>query len=188
MTTKGSSRFAPTRYEKDAVTQVWLDRRILATVCAYMEKNGEKPKFISEIIRFCVEAVNQLIVAQGGMFFDKTADATAFLEDRFGDVMNKRGKGRKNLMNNLLMDSGYVPETPVESKKPSRDSRFTGMTDLHEEIYSTSDIAAMKERARQQFGDSLAKEREDKDSERLEEEKEALESFVQNVNIEEEKK
>ena len=170
MTTKGSSEMNPIRYEKDAITQVWIDRRKLATACAFMERGGNKPLHISEIIRFCVDVVSELVERQGGLTFDKTAEAVDFLNERFGDTLNPRGKGRKNLMNNLLLDSGYTPG-PVLPSRPTSVS----IEDVNP--FSSLDIEEMKKKSRQQFGDALTTERLSKDLERTEEEKRAFESL-----------
>ena len=170
MTTKGASEMNPIKYEKDTITQVWLDRRKLATACAYMESNGNKPHHISEIIRFCVDVVSELVERQGGLTFDKTAEAANFLNERFGDILNPNGKGRKNLMNNLLLDSGYAPG-PITPSRPVQ-------VDPETNPFSSSDIEEMKSKARLQLGDSLVLERSLKDSISLEEEKKALDDLI----------
>lgn len=118
MSNKGRSPLRPTRNERDAVVQVWVDRKDLATIGLYMETKGIRLVHMSDILGFCVEVVKTIILKANGTYVSSTAEASAFLESRFKAKLNPRGRGNKNLITNLLGD-GNVDDIEDVVIRPS---------------------------------------------------------------------
>lgn len=105
MSNKGRSPLRPTRNERDAVVQAWVDRKDLATIGLYMETKGIRLVHMSDILGFCVEVVRTIVLKANGKYVDNTSEASAFLNSRFKANLNPRGRGNKNLVSNLLGDA-----------------------------------------------------------------------------------
>lgn len=158
MTTRGNSTtLRPTRYERDTLVQVWIDRRMLATIGSYMESQGYKLKHMSDILRFCIENINDIVSKRVG-FIDKTAVANKFLEDRFDMDFNKVGK--KNYVNNLLMDQGAeLPNIMPEDYKSERKDPI--MMKIEKMGLTEEDIKELKRKALENIGrENVVKEEE----------------------------
>jgi len=178
MTTKGSAPLNPARYEKDALIQVWVDRRDLANIAMYLEANGRKVRFLAEIVRFSIELTSEKIKESGMEFFSETGAANKYITDRFQTNLNPGGKGNKNLVNNLLMDSicngTYVPEQEIQQVR----KKFTMPKELSDDI-SQTEIDEAKRVSRSLFDpDNLVVDRETKDSQQLSELKETIEAMI----------
>lgn len=158
MTTRGSSPMAPVRYVRDALVQLWADRRDIATILLYMENHGQKPRYLSDVLKFCIENIREQVKRQGIEYVESSASATSMLEERFNINLNPGGRGKKNYVNNLLLDSGYVPEV----ERPKRKVEISGS------VMSNDQIEEIKRKAKAQFRsgeDDLLKTREEKDEE-----------------------
>lgn len=91
----------------DALVQVWIDRRYLATVQKCIVKYEEAPaRHLSEVIRYAIEMFVDSAVEQGLIdFVDTTTEATRML-NKFQVNLNPRDRGLKNLNINLQRDAG----------------------------------------------------------------------------------
>lgn len=120
------------RREQDAMIQLWIDRRYLATVRKLIDKHeAGRAKHLSDVVRYAIEvfvesAVDQKLVE----FVDTTAEASKILDD-FKINLNPQNRGLKNLMLNLQRDSGEEPYFPPVQKKPR--SGFPGREALKQE-------------------------------------------------------
>lgn len=104
--TKGSSLIQPLNYKGDVMVQVWIDARILATLTRWMEGAAEYPRFMSEIVRRPLEVMVESLVEHGEVeIVDDTAEARAMLERRYRVVLNKGGRGGKNILHNQVLSS-----------------------------------------------------------------------------------
>jgi hypothetical protein len=98
---------AKEKRELDALVQVWVDRRYLATIQKAIAKYELTPaKHVSELLRYAVEVFVDSAVEQGLVnFIDTTEEATQMLS-RFNVELNPNKRGMKNLQVNLQRDSG----------------------------------------------------------------------------------
>ena len=103
--TKGGSLLInPANYKGDVLVQVWLDSRVLATLCNWLDKVGIYPRHMSEVTRKPLESLAAHLVDTGEAdLVDDTIVARGMLEARFGVVLNRGGKGGKNVMHNILL-------------------------------------------------------------------------------------
>lgn len=114
----------PEKRETDALVQVWLDRRYLATIQRLIIKyEPTPPKHLSEIIRYGIEVFVESAVEQGLVeFVDTTSEATRML-GTFSANLNPRNRGMKNLMINLQRDTGSDGfDIPQEAQSLAEDT------------------------------------------------------------------
>ena len=108
------------RRERDALVEIWIDRRYLATAALIMSKQGVPPVNISDIVRACVETVVNSGVDHGVVEgVQTTSEANVFL-GRFKTNLNRGDRGKRNLMKNLQMDV-------MEAEAGSRDQKQEGV-------------------------------------------------------------
>jgi len=126
--TNGGSLISPVSYKGDVMVQVWIDSRVLATICKWLESEGEYPRFLSHVVRVPLEMLVDHVVSEGKVkMVDGTVEARMLLEGRFHVSLNKGKKGRKNLLHNVTLSSRrgtdlgsridytrYSEEEPVE--------------------------------------------------------------------------
>lgn len=104
--TRGSSLINPISYKGDVLVQVWMDSRVLATLCKWLEGNGEYPRFLSHVIRMPLEMLAAHMVDKGEVeIVDDTIEARTLLEGRFHVSLNKGKRGKKNLLHNVVLSS-----------------------------------------------------------------------------------
>lgn len=102
--TSGGSLINPVNYKGDVMVQVWMDSRVLATICRWMENEGEIPRFLSHVVRIPLEMLADHLVEDGKVeMVDDTLEARILLEGRFHVNLNKGRKGMKNLMHNVTL-------------------------------------------------------------------------------------
>ena len=102
--TRGRSYIRPKRYKRDALVQVWMDRRKIAMLSVWLDKNGYETRFMSEVLKWTVEIVANEIVKRGEIEeIELTEDANAILK-KYRVDLNPGGRGEKNLTHNLVLD------------------------------------------------------------------------------------
>lgn len=102
--TKGSSLINPLNYKGDVLVQVWVDSRVLATLCRWLDNSGLYSRYMSQVVRRPLEVVAETLVEKGEVaIVDDTAEARAMLERRFGIDLNRGGRGTKNVMHNVAL-------------------------------------------------------------------------------------
>jgi len=112
-----------TKRQKDALIQVWLDRRYIATGARWMQENNLNPRFMSDVFKFVFEsALDNLVKSKDVQFVESTVDATQFLNQIFKNNLNPKGKGLGNLSKNLQIEQadGFEfknTENSIESEK-----------------------------------------------------------------------
>jgi hypothetical protein len=164
MSTIGRGPLNPTRFERDAIVQLWVDRRDLTTIGKYMETQGIRLRHMSDLLRFCVDNITEIISRRMPELKEtNSAKATEFLENRLGVVLNYGNRGRKNYVNNLLMSADVeIPNVaPQEIIKMNRSGGISIPHVISENGYSEEDIAEIKRLSREQIGSlNIAKEEE----------------------------
>lgn len=103
--TKGGSRLInPLNYKGDVLVQVWMDSRVLATLCRWLDGSGFHSRFMSQVVRRPLEVLAESMVDNGEVeIVDDTAEARIMLERRFNIDLNRGGKGSKNIAHNVQL-------------------------------------------------------------------------------------
>ena len=156
--TRGASLVNPLNYKGDVLAQVWIDARILATLCRWMDGNGEYARFLSEVVRRPLEAmVGTLVKNEEIEMVDDTVEARTLLERRFGVDLSRGGRGGKNVLHNIVLSErrgelgeelrsregeGGVPDV----ERPSRGKKTSKITEEAVKIYKQLVDKEKKER------------------------------------------
>lgn len=102
--TKGKALMNPISYKGDVLTQVWIDSRLLASLAVWMERNGNYPRFLSEIVRRPLVVLAETLIDGGEMeMIEDTVKARDMLENRFRITLNKGGRGERNVLHNQIL-------------------------------------------------------------------------------------
>ncbi len=102
--TRGMSLLNPQNYKGDVLVQVWIDSRVLATLCNWMDSNGSYSRFMSQVVKRPLEILVNHLVENGEVVMnDDTAKARELLERRFEINLNRGNRGNKNKMHNLTL-------------------------------------------------------------------------------------
>jgi len=102
--TRGKSMGPPTSYKGDTLVQAWLDARVLATLCKWLEDNEIEVKYLSHVVKEVLEIVADKLVEEGKASKLSTTMSRTYLEHKFKVNLNRGGRGKKNLLNNILLD------------------------------------------------------------------------------------
>lgn len=104
--TKGNSMINPLNYKGDVLVQVWIDSRVLATLCRWLDKQGTYSRFMSQVVRRPLEVLADTLVDGGDVeVVDDTSEARVMLERRFGVDLSRGGRGTKNKMHNVVLSA-----------------------------------------------------------------------------------
>jgi hypothetical protein len=130
--TRGSGPIDPVTYKKDAIVQLWMDSRHLATLCEWLEgANGIKCEGVSMVIQMAMQLVCENLHAQGyDRVFERTVDARQYLKIRFPKKnFNICDRGKKNLTHNLTLDT-YKDGKKVDPHKKMHDDMLQRYREL----------------------------------------------------------
>ena len=112
--TRGKSMLRPKKYKGDAMVQVWMDSRVLATISIWLDREGMSTRFMSEVVRDGLKVFVDYLVDVGEVeMVDDTEDARDMLERKYRIDLNPNGRGLKNALHNKLL---------CEDRKGLRDS------------------------------------------------------------------
>ena len=103
--TKGSSRLEPKTEKSDVLVQVWVSSKVLAALCKWLDRRGVYSRFLSQVVRTPLEELVSKLVEIGETEVDNSIESRRLLESRFGINLNRGGRGRKNLLHNVVLDS-----------------------------------------------------------------------------------
>lgn len=103
--TKGSSRLEPESEKNDVLVQVWMSSKVLAGLCKWLDRKGEYSRFMSQVVRVPLEELMERLVEIGETEVVTTSESRKMLESRFGVKLNRGGRGKKNLLHNVVLDS-----------------------------------------------------------------------------------
>ena len=146
--THGSSDYNPVTYKGDVMVQVWLDSRLLATLSNWLEELDDYPRFMSEVVRRPLEILVEHLISEGKLsMIDNTATARRMLQGKYRINLNKDGRGKKNVMHNLILSDrlGSV-EHSKHSAEPFKKEVSTGEK---QEVPSNKEILEMVRKARE---------------------------------------
>lgn len=102
--TRGKSVIDPVDYKGDALVQVWIDSRVLATLSIWLDGEGDPTRFLSEVVKVPLSALVELLVGQGDVeLVDDTAEARAMLRRKYRVNLNPQGRGGKNVLHNVVL-------------------------------------------------------------------------------------
>lgn len=122
----------PVRFKGDALVQVWMDSRELATVSEWLDKDSNRTRFLSEVVKEGIHILCENIVESGEVkMIEETAEARALLEDKYEINLNPNGRGEKNVFHNQILS---------ERKRSERESTPDRIRDLQrvaKETYKT---------------------------------------------------
>lgn len=102
--TRGSSKMNPVKYKGDALVQVWVDSRVLATLSNWLDIEGNFTRFLSEVIRDSLQVLCDSLVENGkAVMIDDTVEARKLLERKYRVNLNPKGRGKKNKLHNIVL-------------------------------------------------------------------------------------
>jgi len=102
--TRGNSQIDPLNYKGDVLAQTWIDSRVLATLSVWLEKNGYFPKSLSDIVRTPLEMLMEFLVNNKDVeVVEDTNNAREILQNRYRVMLNKGGRGGKNILHNQVL-------------------------------------------------------------------------------------
>ena len=101
--TKGKALMRPKTYKGDSFVQVWLDRRKLAALSVWLDKNEMKTRFMSDVVRMALDQIYEHLVNNGVVDEIDTVSATRILEGKYRVGLNPKGRGERNLLHNMIL-------------------------------------------------------------------------------------
>jgi hypothetical protein len=122
--TKGSARVEPRCYKGDSCVQVWLDSRKIAMLSTWLDSRGIMTRFMSDVIRESLDQLcTHLVNSSNGIELDTSA-ARDLIESKYKVNLNPNGRGKKNLINNLVLD-----DRKIDNSKPVNISNLDSFGD-----------------------------------------------------------
>ena len=129
--TKGHSMINPLNYKGDVLVQVWVDSRVLATLCGWLDSKGVYPVYLSQVVRRPLEVLTDVLVnSREVKLVDDTVEARTILQRRFKVDLSRGGRGTKNVMHNIelsikredLSESLHRENRNYDARKPMNQS------------------------------------------------------------------
>lgn len=172
--TRGRSYIKPKRYKRDALVQAWMDRRKIAMLSVWLDKNGYGTRFMSDVLKWTVEIVVNELVGRGEIErIETTEDANAILS-KYRIDMNPGGRGEKNLTHNLVLDS---KRSELEDKYSYADvDKPVAKGSMYAEARRLADTALAKYKEMEADGTFAKREKEQRDNDFEEQKNRAIES------------
>ena len=148
--TKGRADVNPRTYKGDVYAQAWVDSRKLATLSIWLDDNGWRTRFLSEVIKFTLDIVlENLIESKTVEMIEFTEDARVILEAKYNAKLNPGERGKNNRTHNLTLDGrrksgqvgGYNPESRVSyNPVPPKDDKQPTLNNSTEMSEENSDM------------------------------------------------
>lgn len=144
----GGSRVGPSN-EATATLEARVKHTTLATLALWMEESGHGARSKSWLVRQGLEVLEEMIVANGGREFVSTEEAMNWLEENGFTGLNRNGRGRRALANQLHREDGTeifakmerVRRTPEEI---AEDKRIEAEIAARERAQQEADRNAMR--------------------------------------------
>lgn len=133
----------PVRFKGDALVQVWLDSRELATISEWLDKDSYHTRFLSEVVKDGLHILCENIVENGEVeMIEGTAEARTLLEDKYEINLNPNGRGEKNVFHNQILsekkraERGAVPDRIRELQRVAKETYKTvsGKSSIFDEL------------------------------------------------------
>ena len=103
--TKGKADVNPKRYKGDVYTQAWMDARKLATLSIWLDDAGYRTRFLSEVVKFTIDMVLEHLIDSGNVkMIEFTEEARDILEAKYRTNLNPGGRGKRNVLHNMVLD------------------------------------------------------------------------------------
>ena len=116
----------PVTFKGDALVQVWMDSRELATLSKWMDKNGNYTRFLSEVVKVGIRMICEELVSEGEVvLIEDTAEARNMLERKYGINLNPSGRGAKNALHNMILSERKREELPDGTRELQRKAKET---------------------------------------------------------------
>lgn len=133
----------PVRFKGDALVQVWIDSRELATISEWLDKGVSRTRFLSEVIKEAIHILCENIVENGEVkMIEDTREARTLLEDKYDINLNPNGRGEKNVFHNQILserkreEREAVPERIRELQRIAKETYKTvsGKSSIFDEL------------------------------------------------------
>ena len=132
--TKGGSIINPLEFKGDAVVQVWVDSRVLATLMKWLDKGKLPPRFMSDVVKESLTAmVDYLVNVKEVDMIENTMEARTLLETRFRINLNKGNRGRKNVLHNQVLSGKKGISSKLNFSEAQLEKAMRIMRELEEE-------------------------------------------------------
>lgn len=96
----------PKTFKGDALVQVWMDSRELATISNWLDKNGSYTRFLSEVVKDSLHGLCEKLVESGEVeMVEDTTEARYLLEKKYRINLNPDGRGEKNVLHNIILSN-----------------------------------------------------------------------------------
>lgn len=130
----------PITFKGDALIQVWLDSRELATISEWLDNNGYRTRFMSEVVKEGLHILCEDLVEDGEVeMIEDTVEARRIIEDKYRICLNPktarsqqsieykdtRRRGEKNLLHNIILSERKkeaVPDSLREMQKKAKET------------------------------------------------------------------
>jgi hypothetical protein len=133
----------PVRFKGDALVQVWLDSRELATISEWLDKGGQYTRFLSEVVKEGLHILCENIVENGEIkMVEETIEARNLLEDKYDINLNPNERGKKNVFHNQMLserkkeEREAVPDKVRELQKIAHETyrNISGKSSIFDEL------------------------------------------------------
>lgn len=102
--TKGTAPINPVSYKGDALIQVWIDSRVLATLSNWLDTGGMFTRFLSEVVKNSLQILCDHLEDSGAVtMVDDTATARDLIYRKYRVNLNPQGRGMKNALHNIVL-------------------------------------------------------------------------------------
>lgn len=129
----------PTSFKGDALVQLWVDSRVLATLSNWLDKEGNYTRFMSEVIKDSLQRLCEELIEDGEVVMvEDTSEARALLEKKYRINLNPNGRGEKNVLHNMVLSERIKEEVPDKVRELQR--RALG-------VYNTIEVKPVGERS-----------------------------------------
>ena len=147
----------PVTFKGDALVQVWMDSRELATISEWLDKTGSHTRFLSEVVKDGLHILCEELVDDGEVsMVEDTLEARHMLEDKYRICLNPKTskanprltgerdsrRGEKNALHNIVLSERLrertdgVPDSVRELQKKAREiyKRIEGSGSILDEL------------------------------------------------------
>lgn len=122
----------PIRFKGDALVQVWVDSRELATISEWLDKGNYHTRFLSEVVKEGLSILCENIVNNNEIeMIEDTAEARMLLEEKYNINLNPNGRGEKNVYHNQILSER------IKSEKNATPDRIRELQRIAKETYKT---------------------------------------------------
>lgn len=111
--TRGKAMVLPRTYKGDSYVQVWLDRRKLAVLSLWLDRNEMRTRFMSDVVRMALDQLYEHLISSGTMNEMSTVAAGNLLEMKYKVDLNPRGRGHRNLLHNMVLSENVEERSRI---------------------------------------------------------------------------